>query len=419
MIDSFYTYGLLFILVSLFFVLLPFVRKEKQVERNPNANALRIADFESRMIELEQEVASGKLTKEAFNTAVIEQKRRLMNDFSPEKKLNFKANRMVIALTASLFMITFCGIFYSMTGSFGLLVQWQEARDNLPELGKRAVLQQGEPLSNNDLQQFALGLRTKLAEQGDDEMAWLLLGRVMMSLNDFESANSAFDKVIALNSSNSSALLSKAQLLMLKGDESSINQAAQAISIVLKVEPTNIDAISLLALIAYEKGDWEQSLAAFELIISQIQPSDANYSVLAARINELKANIAKKSRDNTDNVQDQSLAVEVQISLADPLIDSVPENGVLFVFAKAENGPPMPLAVAKKSQWTLPLTVTLSEDNAMVEGLSFSQFKQIVVIARVSTDDKVDIQSGEIEGRSHSFNVQTTDVINLIIDTKL
>jgi tetratricopeptide (TPR) repeat protein len=299
------------------------------------------------------------------------------------------------------------------------LVQWQEARDNLPELGKRAVLQQGEPLSNNDLQQFALGLRTKLAEQGDDEMAWLLLGRVMMSLNDFESANSAFDKVIALNSSNSSALLSKAQLLMLKGDESSINQAAQAISIVLKVEPTNIDAISLLALIAYEKGDWEQSLAAFELIISQIQPSDANYSVLAARINELKANIAKKSRDNTDNVQDQSLAVEVQISLADPLIDSVPENGVLFVFAKAENGPPMPLAVAKKSQWTLPLTVTLSEDNAMVEGLSFSQFKQIVVIARVSTDDKVDIQSGEIEGRSHSFNVQTTDVINLIIDTKL
>jgi predicted O-linked N-acetylglucosamine transferase (SPINDLY family) len=206
---------------------------------------------------------------------------------------------------------------------------------------------------------------------------------------------------------------------MLKGDESSINQAAQAISIVLKVEPTNIDAISLLALIAYEKGDWEQSLAAFELIISQIQPSDANYSVLAARINELKANIAKKSRDNTDNVQDQSLAVEVQISLADPLIDSVPENGVLFVFAKAENGPPMPLAVAKKSQWTLPLTVTLSEDNAMVEGLSFSQFKQIVVIARVSTDDKVDIQSGEIEGRSHSFNVQTTDVINLIIDTKL
>jgi hypothetical protein len=97
----------------------------------------------------------------------------------------------------------------------------------------------------------------------------------------------------------------------------------------------------------------------------------------------------------------------------------VPENGVLFVFAKAENGPPMPLAVAKKSQWTLPLTVTLSEDNAMVEGLSFSQFKQIVVIARVSTDDKVDIQSGEIEGRSHSFNVQTTDVINLIIDTKL
>ena len=235
MINSFYTYSLLFVLVSLFFVLLPFLRKNKSIESNPNANALRIADFESRIIELEQEIATGKLTNEAFETAVVEQKRRLMNDLSPESKSTLKVNRMVIALTASLFVITFCGVFYAMTGNFGLLVQWQEARDNLPELGKRAVLQQGDPLSNNDLQQFALGLRTKLAEQGDDEMAWLLLGRVMMSQNDFESANHAFDKVIAMNSSNTNALLSKAQLLTLKGDEASINQAAQLISLSCKL----------------------------------------------------------------------------------------------------------------------------------------------------------------------------------------
>ena len=187
----------------------------------------------------------------------------------------------------------------------------------------------------------------------------------------------------------------------------------------MQVEPRNIDAISLLAIIAYEKGDWQQSLAAFELVISQVPENSENYAMLSARINELKALIAEQNNHHADTVINNKLAVEVNISISDPLIDKVPDNGVLFVFAKAENGPPMPLAVVKKTDWTLPISITLTEDNAMVDGLSFSQFKQIVVIARVSTDDNVDVQSGELEGRSPGFNVETTDVINLTIDTKL
>ena len=419
MIGSFYIYSAVIAVLGLVFVIFPFIRKEKKVTTAPKANALRIADFEARLEELKQEVATGKLSESAFNSAVIEQKQALMFELSPEKQLNQSGSRGVIALSASLFTITFCAVFYLMTGNFNLLTQWQEARDNLPELGKRAVLQQGEPLSNNEMQQLALGLRTKLAEQGDDEMAWLLLGRIMLMLNDFESAKMSFDKAIVMNDQNVNALVSKAQLLMLEGSETSINNAAQLVSHVLKIAPGNRDAISMLALIAYEKGDWAQSLAAFELIASQMSKESPSYPMLSERIDELKSKVVQQTNISEQISNGQGLAVTVNINVSDELKNKIPDNGVLFVFAKAEMGPPMPLAVVKKEAWTLPLQVTLSEQNAMVDGMSFAQFKQVKVVARLSIDDKVDTQSGELEGRTSGFNVETTQQVDLIIDTLL
>lgn len=419
MITSFYFYAATLVVVALFFVVFPFTRKEKAIKTNPNANALRISDYESRLEELSQEVDTGKLSEEAYNIAVIEQKQALLQELAPEQQLNQRGNRSVIALTASLFTVTFCVVFYLMTGSFNLLTQWQEAKDNLPELGKRAVLQQGEPLSNNEMQELALGLRTKLAEQGDDEMAWLLLGRIMLMLNDFESANMSFEKAIAMNPNNVNALVSKAQVLMLEGSELSISKAAKVVSSVLKIEPSNSDALSMLALIAYERGDWQQSLAAFELILGRMSETNPSYAMLSARVEELKAKVAQETNTSKQNSLGQGLAVTVNITLADELKDKLPRNGVLFVFAKAEVGPPMPLAVVKQANWQLPLQVTLSESDAMVAGMTFAEFKRVKVVARISNDDKVDTQAGELEGQTNGFDIEQVNQVELTIDTLL
>lgn len=419
MITSFYIYAAALIVFGLLFVVFPFIRKEKAVKTSPNANALRISDYESRLDELKQEVDTGKLSDDAYNTAVIEQKQALLQELAPEQQLSQRGNRSVIALTASMFTLTFCAVFYLMTGSFNLLTQWQQAKDNLPELGKRAVLQQGEPLSNNEMQQLALGLRTKLAEQGDDEMAWLLLGRIMLMLNDFEAANMSFDKALAMNPKSVNALVSKAQVLMLEGSENSMNQAAKAVSQVLKLEPSNTDALSMLALIAYERGDWQQSLAAFELILGRMSTTNPSYAMLSARVEELKAKVAEQSNTSKQNSLGQGRSVAVNITLSDELKDKLPRNGVLFVFAKAESGPPMPLAVVKKSQWQLPLQVTLSESDAMVAGMSFAEFKRVKVVARVSNDDKVDTQAGELEGQTKGFDIEQVNQVELTIDTLL
>ena len=72
-------------------------------------------------------------------------------------------------------------------------------------------------------------------------------------------------------------------------------------------------------------------------------------------------------------------------------------SSTLFIFAKAHNGPPMPLAVNKLKQFEFPITVTLDDSMAMMPNLKLSNFEQVEITARVSQDDAVTVQTGDLE----------------------
>ncbi len=418
MISTFLVLSAALLLFATLLIVYPFIKRSHKESLNPNANALRIDSYFARLQELQDEIDNGKLNQKDYDSAVIEQKRLLLNELSPLQQQSIKGSKRTFSLSAALFLVSFCGVFYYVTGNFHLLTQWQQATENLPELGKRAVLQQGEPLSNNEMQQFALGLRTQLAEQGDDEMAWFLLGRIVMQLNDFDMAEQAFQKVLDMNPNNVNALLSYSQALLFEGSESSVTKAAKMLSQVLAIEPSNLDAVSLLALIAYERKDWLEAKTAFELLLSAINESDSRYAMLQQRLQEVESEL-NKINNLTQNNDGQGRYIDVSIALSSELVDQLPKQSTLFVFAKAVNGPPMPLAVIKKNQYTLPLELRLSDANAMVDGLNLSKFDQVEVIARISLDENVQAQSGEFEARSQMINLENTQSVTLKIDKRL
>ena len=308
-------------------------------------------------------------------------------------------------------MIALTGIFYSMTGNQQQISAWHDAMDNLAEYGERAVMQKGEPLSENELQAFALALRTKLSQTGDDEIAWMLLGRVAMSLNEFDMAQQSFDKALQMNPANMQVLISYSQVLLLEGSEASMTRAAGMLSKVLQEEPQNLDAISLLALIAYERKDWVQAKAAFEVLLASMDKADTRYNMIAQRISEIE----QQQAQNVDVTK--SAAIKVTVNISTELKNKQPENGILFVFAKALNGSPMPIAVVKLNEYQFPITVELSDANSMVAGLNLSSAEDIVITARISNDDSVMPSSGELEGHSAALKRESTRQLQLQIDT--
>ncbi|ATD03846.1 c-type cytochrome biogenesis protein CcmI [Pseudoalteromonas tetraodonis GFC] len=403
-------------LIALLFIIVPFLKKERIVTITHNANAQLISIYEQRLVELQADLDNQRIDSQNHSEAIIELKRRLLNELSPEKSLNSRGDNRIFALTGAAFLIALAGIFYAMTGSQQQIAAWHDAMDNLADYGQRAVMQKGEPLTKNELQAFALALRTKLSQSGDDEVAWMLLGRVALMLNEFDMAKQSFDKTLKINPDNMQALVSYSQVLLLEGSEENMTRAAGMLSKVLQAQPNNLDAISLLALIAFERKDWLQAKAAFEVLLASMDESDTRYAMINQRISEIDLQIAQQNvATSGDQLAAQSIQVTVDID--SQLADKQPNKGILFVFAKAAKGSPMPLAVVKLTDYSFPITVELSDANAMMAGLNLSSASEIIISARISNDDSVMPSTGELEGHSQVLASKEVRQVQLNIDT--
>jgi cytochrome c-type biogenesis protein CcmH len=113
----------------------------------------------------------------------------------------------------------------------------------------------------------------------------------------------------------------------------------------------------------------------------------------------------------------ESSAVHIVVKVAlDPKYKgSVAPNDTLFVFAKAQHGPPMPLAIARLTAAQLPATVTLTDAMGMVPSLTLSKFPQVVVGARISKSGNASAQSGDLQTLSASMTTAQVEPVHLVI----
>jgi len=89
-------------------------------------------------------------------------------------------------------------------------------------------------------------------------------------------------------------------------------------------------------------------------------------------------------------------SITVEVALAPAILDKASPGDTLFVLARAESGPPMPLAVARHQVSELPLTVTLTDAMAMMPAMKLSSFPRVKVSAKVSKSGQAGTQAGDL-----------------------
>ena len=98
---------------------------------------------------------------------------------------------------------------------------------------------------------------------------------------------------------------------------------------------------------------------------------------------------------------------------------AVPDDAVVFVYARAWEGPSVPLAVQKLRVAELPRLVRLDESMAMVPGLGLAEYTQVQLVARISATGSAEASDDDYEARSPRIELNKNQaVVKLLIEHK-
>jgi cytochrome c-type biogenesis protein CcmH len=114
-------------------------------------------------------------------------------------------------------------------------------------------------------------------------------------------------------------------------------------------------------------------------------------------LQQVQALIGKLEQRNPDLVPAAGViqTINLEVDITPELKNRANPNDTVFVYAKAAQGPPMPLAVKKLKLSDLPATVVLSDNDAMIPSMKLSSFDQLILGARVSRSGKPVPQPGD------------------------
>lgn len=379
-------------LLAIALILLPWLRPKQKLDSSNKE--INIALTQQRLDELAVEQQQNLLSAENRQQAEQEMKLALVHDtdgtIAEQKTEVSTAVSLPLVLSTALVLVVVSIYSYWQTAEVSDIKNWQQAVERLPELGKRVVLQADETVTNEDLQDFALGLRTQLIHKPNDAVGWLLLGRVYASRQLLEHATEAYEKSLALDPNRTGTLVSYSQALLMTGQDNEIKHAVSLLTRVIMQEPQSRDALGLLAIAATQLNDNVLALKSWQQLQKLLAKDEPLYAEVSQRIQALTGGTA------TEGTQ-----LPITVDINPELRAKLPEQGYLFVFAQdAAGSNKMPAAVVKLALADFPAKLVLSDDNAMLSHYKLSQLRQVKLTARVSLDESVESSAGELQGET-------------------
>ena len=103
------------------------------------------------------------------------------------------------------------------------------------------------------------------------------------------------------------------------------------------------------------------------------------------------------------------------VRLSAALSAKVAPGDTVFVFARAAQGPRMPLAIIKRTVADLPLAFSLDDSSAMSPEFKLSSFPSVVIGARISRSGDAMPRSGDLVGQVGPVDTGSGNLV-IVID---
>lgn len=369
-----------------------------------------IAAYRIRLAELEAERQAGLVGAEDAEALEAELGARLQNEVAGEDRTVQPAGgrRWRAAILATVLLAVFAGAWYGLAGSWR--AQQQLAAGAAENSQVAAMVQQ---------------LADKMQREPENPEGWAMLGRSYFVMQRFADAAKAYAEANQRAAEpNPEWLAGQGEALAFARDRDLQGTPAQLFDRALAIAPDYGKALWYAGLAAAQAGDNQKAGQHWTRLLDDPELPPQMRETLQAHLQQLNGQGGAPPLLASGGAPGQGAAVpsgpavslKLHLSLAPELAKQVPPGAVLFLYAKAESGPPMPLAVQRLPGQALPADLTLDDSMAMAPALRLSAFERYVVTARLSAGGGAQAQSGDLEGTLHAARSDSGKPLELRID---
>lgn len=398
MIDFWLAAGLL-LLVALAFLLIPVLRGRK-AQAEEDRTALNVALYQERLAELQAQHEAGTLTEAQLEAGRAEAARELLADTEgAAADRSVRLGRALPLLAALLVPALGLGL-YAHWGSSDKVQLAREMRE--------------QPRT---IEEMTARLEKAVQAQPDSAEGWYFLGRTYMAQERPVDAAKAYERAVQIAGRQPELLGQWAQALYFASQKRFTPEVQALTEDALKADPNEVTSLGLLGIAGFEEGRFKDAIGYWERLIAVLPQDDPSRAALQGGIDRARERLAENGETlpERETLTKSMPQLKVRVDLAAALKDKVQPGDTVFIFARAAEGPPMPLAVKRLTVKDLPAEVVLSDADAMMPQLKISNFPQVQLVARVSREGNA--KSGEWIGRGPALSSATEDPQQLTIDS--
>ena len=418
---TFWAFMLAMLFIAIGLLILPLVRVSSSSSIAYKESNLGL--YDGKLKELEIDLEEGRIEKQNYLSAVAELDRELLVDVPDDNKESAAINygviakpQPVIAMLVAVFLPAFVFLVYMQLGMHS---------DNEAELNQVAAQEEHQESIDALIQKLA----DKLNSVGGTVEEWAMLGRAYKQIQRYAESSSAFAQAIRQQPSVR-LYLEQAEALALLNNKSFVGEPRNLVMKALALAPNNVNALWFGGVAEFQSGNYGETI---DLLIQLSAEANADpeigdsirFYVTAARENLIAQGedippddeLLKTQKPANKSVESTVAGVrlEVAVDINKEIRELFDENTVVFVYAKAKQGPKMPLAAQRLSLSALPASVVLDDSMAMMAGMNISAFDSVVVSARISKAGSAIAQPGDYIGSVVVDNVSTAEKLQVLI----
>ncbi|WP_060508267.1 c-type cytochrome biogenesis protein CcmI [Pseudomonas sp. NBRC 111124] len=353
----------LLLLAALGFLLIPILRGRRQ-QQEEDRTALNVALYQERVAELAAQHAAGVLDEAQMAKGRDEAARELLADTEGAEPARQGHLGKALPLLAAVLVPAL---------ALGLYLHFGAA--------DKVELTQEFAAAPKTMDEMTTRLERAVEAQPDSAEGLYFLGRAYMAQQRPADAAHAYERAVALAGRQPELLGQWAQALYFAADKKWSPQVQALTDEALKADPNEVTSLGLRGIAAFEGERYQEAIDYWNRLLAQLPEGDASRAALQGGIDRA----AERLGGNDAKPQATAAArLKVRVELAAALKDKVKPDDTVFIFARASNGPPMPLAAKRVTVAQLPLEVELSDADAMLPQMKLSQFAEVQLVARVS-----------------------------------